>query len=801
MSQFRRNSEFQSSTMHKKAETSKMSNSSRVKPQLKSKAAANRSRNPFYKDSNVSQSVKTKENLNLTSSNANLISKENNKNNKSYNFSKSNKNNKSNVLSNRRQKSFDIDQILDAKNQTDPFDFLTFLTKGINSHIAKEKLMGDRKNNNLKQTKKTLICSNVISIQHYYQDEDKENAPLPFKGILVSKINNTPMVHFKIPKNNENYDSNSPENKSYSKNFTNLTLNLSTEVQDAKSKVDEKKEDIENSSKDCVDQQEEELQFVIPLMVSANTTPRMPKPTKQEKLSLNKSEELVSDLFADDGVPISFFDFDFATSYVINNCEVIQEKNPQNYFPLFSQLDSQKKADLTNDDDVSNLVKTLFRSITQTKLTDDKAKNNNEIINFTSLLPPETDGADLDIKANKIVAISPSSFFDFRFGEQASDFSSDRLHIYTWHNLGIPASQIAKNLIMYITSPNDHLDIQIELKGIIQYILIWIKYFPKDFEDKSNRCADVIMQLMKKLVNKLKVPNTNINIIRAIVEGIAEGTINSEDFQPQILTPVFKTLDVNKGNKLIQLTIDPCVLSAHLTYIDLQLIHKLQRNEFVHSIWRNRPEASQNFQNLMKRFNETVEFIITSILVDSEKRRARNISYWIKIMYHSKKTRNFHLLAAIDSALSSLPILRLTGSWKLVNENALLAFKRLHNFFTLTKNQEEMFTKPSNTIPFIGVFISQLDQLEDEDYKTTLKTGEMGYNLVLQRKALSIIEEIFLPWGVSLPFELDDDILNSCRSLDGKMTNPNDMLELSLKYESMRYSEKTLLDDLYYSKE
>lgn len=786
MSQFRRNSEYHTSAVHKKVETPKMTNSTRSKNQAKSKTPTSRSRNPYFQDSNLSQSIKIKDDLNLTTSN--VFIKDNSKSHqKSFN------------LSNKKQKKVKNDKRLDIKKQNiTSFDLVSFLTEGISRHINNEKLQEDYKSKGLKTKKKNLICSNLISIQHYYQEEDKESIPLPFKGNLISKINNLPLVKLKIPKNNENLDSNSSETKIYSKCIKNRPNDLSITIPESI------KENENTLVEETTEQQEEELQFVIPLMISANSTPRTSKQTTQEISKINKSDELVSNLFADDGIPISFFDFDFATSYVLNNCEVMSEKNPQNFFPLVSHLDSQKKVDLTQSEAVENLVKILFRSTTETHIeshafTDDKAQNNDVIVNFTSLLSPNDNDAIFDSQENKIMSIAPSSFFDFRFGDKVSDFSSDRLHIFTWHNLGIPASQIAKNLILYITSPNDHLNVQIELKGIIQYLLIWIKYFPKDFEEKSNRCADIVMQLMKKLVNKLKQPNPYINIIRALVEGIADDTVKPEDFQPQISQPVFKTLDL-KANRLIQLTVDPCILATHLSYIDLQVIHKLQRKEFVHSNWRNRPEESQNFQNLMKRFNETVEFVITSILVDSEKRRARNISYWIKIMYHSKKTRNFHLLAAIDSALSSLPILRLTSSWKLVNENALLAFKRLHNFFRSTKNQEEMFVKPSNTIPFIGVFVSQLDQFEDEEYKTTLETGEIAYDLSFQRKTLSIIEEIFLPWGVSLSFELDNDILNKCSSLDEKLTNPNDMLEASLKYEPMKFSEKTLLDDFFIPK-
>lgn len=802
MSQFRRNNEVPASTVHKRQGTPKKTNSSLSKTNKKSKTPTSRSRNPFFNDSNITQSVRVKDQLNST--NTSLLNFDNSKNlknnRKSYRIPSSNTDNLFNT--NRQTKKTESNKSSKVKIQKDPnLDFLSFLTEEINIRSNKEKRLDERKG----MKKKVLICSNLISIQHYYLEDEKESEQLPLKGTLISKINNVPIMKLKHTINNENYNSNLDDSSNeYLKKDNKKTKDVTLQKPVIEAHSNEKKDDqncnLINADLDPIEPHEEELQFVIPLLVSPKISLKKPKKNNQEKPTLyNNTDELVSSLFADDGVPISFFDFDFATSYVLNNCEVMPEEDPHSYFPTFSQLNVHKDVDLEENGTVESIVKTLFRSDFESKIEDKSSKDLDA--NFTSLLSPSSDDMILDSQTNEMTAISPSSFFDFCFGEKTSDFSPDRLHIFTWHNLGIPASQIAKNLILYVTSPNDHLSAQIEMKGIVQYLLIWMKYFPKDFEDKSNRCADVIMQLTRKLITKLKLPNSNVNIIRALIEGLAEGTITSDDFQPQISLPTFKTLDLNKNSKLIQLIVDPCILSAHLTYIDLQMIHKLQRNEFVHSKWRNRPEESPNFQNLMKHFNQTVEFIITSILVDSEKRRARNISYWIKIMYHSKKTRNYHLLAAIDAALSSLPILRLNNSWKLVNENALLAFQKLHNFFKTTKNQEEMFAKPSNTIPFIGVFVSQLDQLGEDEYKTTLQSGEMAYDLVFQRKTLSIIEEIFLPWGVSLSFELDNDILDMCKDLDGKMTNPNDMLEASLKYETMRYSEKTLLDDFFVRKQ
>ncbi|OHT12653.1 hypothetical protein TRFO_17481 [Tritrichomonas foetus] len=724
------------------------------------------------------------------------------------------------------------------KNGDQP-DLLTILTEGINRRLNQNKSREQKRNVQRAVKKIKLMCTNTISIQHFYDDEE----PIDFKGNLISKFNHLPILKMKsatrnqtiltTPKKPENTeisdisnnhksqkdllntpttsnkvhddnrkDKNKTETAEYKRNknlYTNL-YNIIDTNENANSNKNNKHKNIIKENEDTNDfislkeykgnknarsssklVDNDELQFVTPII----TTPRSARITTIErkprgKSAPHKTDTLVNNLFADDGLPISFFDFDFATSYVIENDEVIHEIPPRNNFPLIDILETKSE---------SGKLSTLHELVQSTFGSTEENKSN---ISLTSLVQPHREEINFCQKTNKIDAISPTSFFDFRFGTETSDFSPDRLHIFTWHNLGIPASLIAKNLIIFISTAKEHLNLQVQIKAILQYLIIWIKYFPNDF-DENSRCADIVFQLLKVMANKNKGITPGINIMRNIVEDLSEGVIKPEELKPLLHPLKFRTFA--KSNRLIHLSIDPYVMANHLAFIDLNLIHQLQRNEFMHNNWRENPEASPNFHQLMSRFNDTVQFIITSILIETDKRRARNISYWVKMMYHARKEHNYHLLAIIDSALSSLPIMRLTSSWKMVNDNALLAFSRLHNFFKRTENQKEMFVDPTKSIPFIGIFLAQLYQIEDENSKTILKSGNSGYNLVLQRKTLSIIEQIFLPWGTGMNFELDNAILNECQKLNGKITTPNQMIEVSLKIEPMKNSEKTILGD------
>ena len=650
-------------------------------------------------------------------------------------------------------------------------DLIKLLNEGLNKRISQNKSKSQIKTPT-KAKKFKLVLASQISIHHYYLDE---NEPPPLKGELVSKINNIPIIKLKSKSSKRSPIKTKP---SQFAKATNSDSNIRKKNSPPPLKVKDHDIDVKKANKK-IDM--DELQFVTPILMTPRTSHSTIERRPRGKSVPQKADAVAERLFADDAIPISFFDFDFATSYVLDNDDVMEEVKPLDVFPIIDIMEI-KTNNPSKYGNIQDIIKASFRSFEETKPN----------ISLTTLVLPYKDEIEISQKTNLINAIAPTPFFDFRFGNESSESSPDRLHIFTWHNLGIPASVIAKNLLVFISAPRDHLNIQTQVKAILQYLLIWIKYFPYDFYEQT-RCSDIIFQLLKLMTNKNKSSTKGIDIMYTLMEDLSQGIYTPEDLYPQIRPPLNRTFP--KIHKLMHLSIDPYILANHFAYLDLQLIHKLNRNEFMHNNWQERPEDSPNFQLLMKRFNHTVQFIITSILIETEKRRARNISYWVKMMYHARKERNYHLLAVVDSALSSLPIMRLSKTWKMVNNNALLAFYRLHNFFKRTDNQREMLSDPSKSIPFIGIFLAQLYQIEEENYKTVMKSGADGYNLSLQRKVLSIVEQIFLPWGTAMDFELDNAILKECENFEDIMDSPDQMMEASLEIEPIKRSEKSLLDD------
>lgn len=178
------------------------------------------------------------------------------------------------------------------------------------------------------------------------------------------------------------------------------------------------------------------------------------------------------------------------------------------------------------------------------------------------------------------------------------------------------------------------------------------------------------------------------------------------------------------------------------------------------------------------------------------------------MMYYARKVHNYHLLAIIDAGLSCLPVKRLKNSWRLVNDNALLAFNRLHNFFKNDQNQREMLADPKNSIPFIGIFLSQLASIDIDSTKVLMKDytaqndnsndpsqNVRAYNLNVQRKCFHIIDQIFDPWGIEIEFELDEKILKECKKLTGKAKHPKDLIMPSISFEPLRNDETEVFSD------
>lgn len=577
-----------------------------------------------------------------------------------------------------------------------------------------------------------------MSIEFYY----KEKTPRPFDGELVFKLNGQtssfqiqqdPLLQF-VP---------------------NIILGPTFSSEKRSNSIEPKKRSLSSSKSSAI---------TLKSKTEKRTRSRSVSQTSDVHVNVNS-------LFTDD-YPNTVFDFDFANVFIHSILDDTTNSIKTNFLfsPTIEQIESSNINLNGDQQSVLYSLLSLFQS----------NSNQQPTHILTKLFEP-----DLIHAKHGSFSITPQSFSEFRFGKLFKFAQSDVLHLYTWHQLNIPATLISKNLLILFQTNITHQHIKALIQCISQYIIEWITHFPLDFYGNSNN-SELIDSLLKAMATKSRSSLDFINIIGTVIYNLNKKIILPTHFSEKVKQPIIKS--ISPVNSLIDLSIDPYIVANHFSYIDLLLLKKLHRGDFCSN------SANINKNSIICRFNEVTRFICSSILIDSDKRRARNISYWIKMMYYAKRIKNFNLLAEIDCALSSYTIKRLKTSWKLVNDNALLAFSRLHNFFKKKENQMEMFNDVKLTIPFVGIFISQLSGC-NFNIVNNIDDNVRVYELENEIKIMEIVEQVFWPWGVELEFEIDQDVLNECKKLNGKAKKVSELILPSFKFEAPSNNEKEILDE------
>lgn len=391
--------------------------------------------------------------------------------------------------------------------------------------------------------------------------------------------------------------------------------------------------------------------------------------------------------------------------------------------------------------------------------------------------------------------ISVDAFKKLQFGSTITDPNPDQLHIFAWHNLKIDPCEIIKSLYDFVNSlSNNESDLD-KIKSIIQYLLIWLYYFAIDFRE-NEKCAKMLRSVLNKLLDKSSNNNNQettitreICLLKSCIKSISDKTSSPEDFSLSALSKPILTSNIsNQSVNIIDCTIDPAVLVRHFSYIELNIIKSIQRYEIMKFInekiiaLEDKKKFLPNYTEYFLRFNQTAVFIATSILVDGAKHRGKRIEYWIKVMDEAKKFRNFLLIYEIDAALASFPISRLENTWKRIGKKYINILNHLHEMTAPISSAIVMYKKlvkqnPEKTIPYIGPFLSELKYIDEvKKIKTTLPNGHDAYNIRFQRSYANILETIFLDWGSKIRFQIDMNLLQKCKDLDGRKEKTEDLM-------------------------
>ena len=454
-------------------------------------------------------------------------------------------------------------------------------------------------------------------------------------------------------------------------------------------------------------------------------------------------------------------------------------------------------------------------------------KNNESHLNhklsefkLTTINSPQDPQSITTSKKNSIVsidAIEKDSFLRFEFGPTITEPNPDSLHIIAWHNLKISGEEISSSLEKFVINMGVDISYSMHsnklingLKGALQYLLNWLQLFPGDFVnhqvtfDNIQRCLKNMTKISGKLMeNNYIKKSDNDDIIKytgsilALIYALLNNKHTPDNYIWKIQKPIETTVNLPPDFKLIDLKIDIPILVKHLTYIELEILHHIQRSEFVDKNWKKDDKSfSPNFTKITNRFNDTSCFIATSIMVDNLNLRVKKISYWIDVMAEAKKQKNYQLLFEVDAALSCIPVRRLRNTWKQVSKSSQRKYHHLRKITSpmhdsILKYISEVMKSPQNTVPCIAPFLTPLNYIIEGNQKTKqLPNGKEGYNMTFQRSFIKHLTVFFQNWGQKIKFHIDSKLLNQCRLLTGKYKNTLELLELSYQYEEMTPEEK-----------
>ena len=403
-------------------------------------------------------------------------------------------------------------------------------------------------------------------------------------------------------------------------------------------------------------------------------------------------------------------------------------------------------------------------------------------------------------------SINPDAFAALKLGRYITDPTIDILHIFAFHNLGINIISITKEINQIAEDLANNSESLSQMYAMLQYILSWIFLFPNDFKlmelvSEMNSILDKIYQKGKELNNEQIQKSSKI--LKTMVRELYNEERTPHDYFWKLVPPKI-SYESSKPIKIIQCKGDVSTLVAHLTYIELAYINRIQRNELLRSNWtkENSKTTAPNVVALLQRFEDTANFIVSSIMVENSTRRARKLLYWIEAMKEAKEQNNFMLLFEIDAALFSMPVIRMTSTWKHIPTEDIQVLNHLHHICSPSHNyvlryKSMIFKDPTITIPYIGILLNELQyNFENSQITKQMMRGKEFYNMSFQRSYMKTVEQILQPWGTSLSFHLDGQLLKECEKLEGKSETLAELFSLSTSLERPRSTEPGFIQNI-----
>jgi son of sevenless len=227
--------------------------------------------------------------------------------------------------------------------------------------------------------------------------------------------------------------------------------------------------------------------------------------------------------------------------------------------------------------------------------------------------------------------------------------------------------------------------------------------------------------------------------------------------------------------------IDPLEFAQQIALISFDCFKKIKHSELHHMNWNAKKKniLSPNLTNLIQKFNQVRNWIISSILSEKRvKKRAELWEYILRVIIHLYEIGDFNSSKFFISGINSGPVYRLRYTRSLVSTSLLETFKTLEQD---TAQNNRTFRKIMNErkpplVPYIGICLIDLTFIEEGNptmikdnvvnwRKSSLKFQSIQSFLALQsvgfpfKKMIQIQEKIIKEIFNQIHEQLDDSVM------------------------------------------
>jgi len=301
---------------------------------------------------------------------------------------------------------------------------------------------------------------------------------------------------------------------------------------------------------------------------------------------------------------------------------------------------------------------------------------------------------------------------------------------------------------------------------VVNFVSMWLKTRFQDFDyaliKRANSFIDCMMQ--ENAQQKWGCQLSKI-VRRKIYDRAteAEKTVELKSHVP----PISKI--IRNINYDLLFSVKESVITQHLCVIEFNIYQSIQPVELLNQAW-NKKELKHRAPNVMKvikRFNETSNWVVTAILNQFRLRtRAKLVAKFIKIAIHLFQLNNFNSCLAIISGVNNAAIHRLKFTREEVSNKLWQQFDRINAIMSdqhYESYREHLHSIDPPVLPYLGVYLTDLTFIEDgnKDYIGGLinfKKRELTYNVIseiqqYQQKPYDFVtEEVLVSFLTNLEY-------------------------------------------------